>query len=56
VEKVAASIREAGEALSLSRSRIYELLDEGRLQRVKIGRRTLIPVESIRRLVEEADA
>lgn len=56
VEKVVVSIREAGEALSVSRSRIYELIDEGRLQRVKIGRRALIPVASVHRLVEEISA
>jgi excisionase family DNA binding protein len=56
VEKVVASIREASEALSLSRSRIYELIDQGKLRRVKIGRRALIPVESIRQLIEEAAA
>lgn len=53
MEKIAASVREAGEALSLSRSRIYELLRDGRLHRVKVGRRTLIRVDSIHRLVED---
>lgn len=46
------SITEAAKALSLGRTKIYHLISEGRLETVKIGRRRLVKVESIRRLLE----
>ncbi|HZU63185.1 MAG TPA: helix-turn-helix domain-containing protein [Novosphingobium sp.] len=46
------SIAEAARALSLGRTKIYELIDEGRLDTIKIGRRRLIKVASIRALLE----
>jgi len=46
------SINEAAKALSLGRTSIYALINEGRLETVKIGRRRLIKVDSIKRLLE----
>jgi excisionase family DNA binding protein len=42
VEKLAYSIQEAADALSISRSMIYDEMDSGRLGYIKIGRRRLI--------------
>lgn len=50
--KLTVSIPEACEMLSLSRSSLYLLLDEGALTKIKFGRRTLITVESIKAAVE----
>lgn len=47
-----ASISEAAKALSLGRTSIYALINEGRLQTIKIGRRRLVKIESIRQLLE----
>ena len=47
------SIAEAAHALSLGRTKIYELIDAGRLETIKIGRRRLIKVDSIRRLLAD---
>jgi excisionase family DNA binding protein len=52
MEIIAASVNQAAKALSLGRTSIYALIREGRLVTVKVGRRTLIKVESIRRLLE----
>jgi excisionase family DNA binding protein len=52
VDKIAHSIDEASKALSLGRTKLYELIGEGRLETVKVGRRTLIKTASIRALVE----
>jgi excisionase family DNA binding protein len=41
----------AAKVLGLSRSKIYELLAEGRLESVKIGRARLIKVSSIQALL-----
>lgn len=55
MEKFAYSINETARALSLGRTSIYAMLAEGKLQAFKLGRRTLIKTESIRRLVEEQE-
>ena len=52
LEPIAASINDTAKALSLGRTSIYALIKEGRLDTVKLGRRTLIKVESVRRLIE----
>lgn len=52
MEIVATSIKDAAKALSLGRTSIYALIKEGRLETFKLGRRTLIKAESIRRLVD----
>lgn len=47
------SIADAAKALSLGRTSIYALISEGRLETIKIGRRRLIKVDSIRRLLAD---
>lgn len=49
---LAYSIAEAARASSLGRTRIYELIAEGRLQARKIGKRNIIPAASLRALIE----
>lgn len=48
VEPLLCSIPEAATALGVSRSKTYELISEGRLLTVNIGRRRLVRTESIR--------
>ena len=50
-----ASIPEAQRALGIGRSTAYNLISEGKLETVKIGRRTLIKMSSIRLLAGEPD-
>lgn len=52
MEAIAASINDTAKALSLGRTSIYALIREGRLETIKLGRRTLIKVESIHKLIE----
>ena len=52
MEPIAASINDTAKALSLGRTSIYALIREGKLEAFKLGRRTLIKVDSVRRLLE----
>jgi excisionase family DNA binding protein len=47
------SIPEVREALPVSRTSVYNLVDQGELQRVKIGDRTFITAESVKRYLEK---
>ena len=51
IEPLAYSVREACRVSSLGRTRLYQLIGEGRLEVRKVGKRTLIPAASLRALV-----
>ncbi len=51
--KLAYSIPEAANAISIGRSKLYELIAEGRVETRKIGKRTVIPAASLHRLLGE---
>ena len=50
-EPLAYSVRDACRVSSLGRTRLYQLIADGRLETRKIGKRTLIPAASLRALV-----
>lgn len=52
MDPIFVSIREAARLLGLSRSRVYELLNEGALETKKVGVRRLVRVSSIREFAE----
>ena len=51
MDKLAYSINDTAKVLSLGRTSIYAMIADGRLETFKLGRRTLIKAESVRRLV-----
>lgn len=53
--KLAFTIAEACHAVGIGRSKIYELIGQGRLETRKIGSRTIIPADSLRKLVAHGD-
>lgn len=51
MEAIAVSINDAAKALGLGRTSIYAMIADGRLEAFRLGRRRLVTVESIRKLV-----
>lgn len=54
-QKLAYSMREFCLAVSLSRSRVYELIEEGAISPAKCGRKVLIPVDEAKRFVDSLE-
>lgn len=54
MDPITISISDTKKATGLGRTKLYELINEGKLQTVKVGRRTLVKTASIRALVEQA--
>lgn len=52
IQPLAYSVADACRVSSIGRTRLYALINEGRLEARKIGKRTLIPAASLRRLIE----
>jgi excisionase family DNA binding protein len=52
MEPLALSINSAAKALGIGRSSVYALIKNGRLEVIKIGRRTLLTTASVRRLAQ----
>jgi excisionase family DNA binding protein len=51
MEPLALSINDAAKALGLGRTSIYAMIADGRLDAFRLGRRRLVRLESIKRLV-----
>ena len=51
VPKLALTIEEACQALTISRPTLYELIASGRIRTVMVGRRRLVPVAELERLL-----
>ena len=49
--KLAFTLTEASHATTISRSKLYELIAQGRLETRKIGSRTIIPADSLLALI-----
>jgi excisionase family DNA binding protein len=54
MEPLTVTVAGARSALGIGTTKIYQLIGEGRLRTVKIGRRTLIRTESIYALIEHS--
>lgn len=54
IEPLAYSVHDACRVSSIGKTRLYQLIAEGRLESRKIGKRTLIPAASLRALIEGA--
>jgi excisionase family DNA binding protein len=52
MEPVCISVNEALGALGVGRTKLYELINAGKLRVVRLGRRTLVSTESLRELAQ----
>jgi excisionase family DNA binding protein len=52
-EPISVRIHEACRLTGIGRSKLYELIEAGELATIKIGRMTLVPMSSLRRLIEK---
>jgi excisionase family DNA binding protein len=52
IERLALSVPEALRAMGIGRTRFYDEVGAGRIRIVKSGRRTLVPVSSLREFME----
>lgn len=52
MEPLAISINETAKALGIGRTSVYVLLKSGKLDAFKIGTRTLLTTESVKRLAQ----
>ena len=55
MEPIAVSINEAAKIIGLGRTSVYAMIADGRLEAFKLGRRTLVRVELLRKLVAKPD-
>lgn len=54
LETVTASINDTAKSLGVGKTKVYELIHAGKLDIIKIGRRTLVRADSIRALANGA--
>ena len=54
MEPITVTIAGAKRVTGLGTTKLYELINEGKLSTVKVGRRTLVRTDSIRALIGEA--
>lgn len=55
MEAITISINQTADVLGIGRTSVYALIKKNRLEVVKLGRRTLVKVDSIKRLIDEAE-
>jgi excisionase family DNA binding protein len=55
MEVLAVSINDAAKVVGLGRTSIYAMIADGQLDAFKLGRRRLVRVDSIRRLVAASE-
>ena len=51
LEPISVRIATAGKLTGIGRSTLYELISSGEIETVKVGRSTLIPYRSLKRLI-----
>lgn len=55
MEPVTCSVADAAKAIGIGRVTLYKLINQKKVEAVKVGGRTLVTTESIRTLIANAD-
>lgn len=55
MDVLAVSVNEAARILGIGRTSLYSMIHAGRIESLKLGRRTLIKTASLRRIIDEGD-
>jgi excisionase family DNA binding protein len=50
---LALSVEEAAESLRLGRTKLFELMADGQLRSIKVGRRRLVPVSALEQFIAQ---
>lgn len=53
MDVLAVSVNEAARILGIGRTSLYSMIRNGRVEALKLGRRTLIKTASLRRVIDE---
>ena len=56
LERLAVSVEDAATQLGIGRSTMFELIRNGRLSSIKVGKRRLIPTSELRAFLDRATA
>lgn len=56
IDPVLVNTETAGRMLGIGKTTLFSLFNEGKLRRVKLGKKTLVPVESIREFAASLEA
>lgn len=54
MQALSTTVKGAADMIGVGRTTVYSLINENKLQTIKIGRRRLIKIDSIRALVDQA--
>lgn len=55
-ERLTLTVEEAASLLGISRNLAYELVADGRLPSIRLGRRVLVPRQALYRLLDDASS
>lgn len=53
MDVLAVSVNEAARIIGVGRTSIYSMIRDGRIETLKIGRRTVVKTSSLRRIIDE---
>jgi len=56
MDRILMKVQEAGEALGLSRSKLYELIAAGEIKTIRVGRAVRVPAASLHEWVQSKQA
>lgn len=55
MQPLTTSVADAAKSIGIGQTKLYELINDKQLKTVKIGRRTLVRIDSIRALIDEKE-